>query len=378
LAEVRRLAVLTTGRHDYGILRSTFRVLAEAADFDLRVWAGGMHLQPRFGVPLELLRADGIAPARELPFVAEPPAPPDDAARALSQVGQALAADRPDALLLVGDRAEILAAGLAATLAAVPIVHLHGGEESEGAIDNACRHALTKLSHLHLVSHPAHAARVVQMGEDPAVVVVVGAPGLDNAFRDDLPSRAELERDLGVSLASPVVLVTMHPATLGADAEDEVAAVSAAMAAVDAQYVVTLPNADHGGAAIAGHWQRWARGRDNVSVLAALGERRYFGMLRLAVAVLGNSSSGIIEAPMLGVPVVNVGDRQAGRLRFGPVADVPPDPTAIATALRVALDKGRGPGSQQPQQGPAAPRIVEAVRRWSIPCPPRKRFREPG
>jgi UDP-hydrolysing UDP-N-acetyl-D-glucosamine 2-epimerase len=325
------------------------------------------------------LRRDGVSAARELSFLAEPPEPAADASAALAQIGAALAEDRPDALVLVGDRAEVLAAGVAATIARVPIVHLHGGEESEGAIDNACRHALTKLSHLHLVSHRVHADRVIGMGEDPSCVVVVGAPALDHAFRDDLPGRDELGAELGLALKRPVVLVTVHPATLGAAGREEVAAVAGAMARVPATYVVTAPNADEGGAEIADYWRGWAANRSGVAVVEALGDRRYWAMLRLADAVLGNSSSGIIEAPALGAPVVNVGDRQRGRLRFGPVTDVPSDEPAIAAALQGAIASGR----RQPSDGgypppPVAPRIVDALRSWQIPRPPRKRFCPPA
>lgn len=375
----RRLAVLTTGRQDYGILRSTILLLRRTPGFEVAVWAGGMHLQPRFGEPLAALRRDDVPVARELPFLAEPPSPTADAAAALQRVGGALAEDRPDALVLVGDRTETLAAGVAATIAGVPIVHLHGGEETEGAIDNACRHALTKLSHLHLVSHRVHADRVIRMGEDPSCVVVVGAPSLDHAFRDDLPGRDALGAELGLALEPPVVLVTVHPATLGAPAREEVAAVAGAMAGVPATYVVTAPNADEGGAEITDYWRSWAGGRDRVAVVEALGDRRYWATLRLADAVLGNSSSGIIEAPALGVPVVNVGDRQRGRLRFGPVADVPADESAVTAALRKALATGRGgSGEGDYPAPPVAPRIVEALRRWQIPRPPRKRFHQPS
>ncbi len=376
----RRLVVLTTGRQDYGILRSTILLLRRTPGFQTALWAGGMHLQRRFGEPLEAPKRDGVPVARELAFLSEPPDAMADAGAAVGRIGAALLEDAPDALLLVGDRTEALAAGLAATIAKVPVVHLHGGEESEGAIDNACRHALTKLSHLHLVSHQTHADRVIQMGEDPATVVVVGPPALDQAYRDDLPSADALAKDLGVALRPPVVLVTMHPATLGAPAGEEVAAVAAAMAQVPATYVITAPNADEGGVLIGDYWRRWAGGRESVALIDALGDRRYWALMRVTDAVLGNSSSGIIEAPSLGVPAVNVGDRQRGRLRFGPVTDVPAAEGAVATALRGAIAAGRRPsggGSAAPAET-AASRIVAALGRWEIPRPPRKRFRDVG
>jgi UDP-hydrolysing UDP-N-acetyl-D-glucosamine 2-epimerase len=379
LPESCRLAILTTGRQDYGILRSTILLLRRTPGMEAMVWAGGMHLDRRFGEPLALFDADGITPDRRLPFLSDPPDQAADVAGAIRQTAAALKADTPDALMLLGDRAETLAAAMAATLCQVPLVHLQGGEESEGSIDNACRHAVTKLSHLHLVSHQVHASRVVQMGEDPATVVVVGAPGLDNAAREDLPGRAELEANLGLTLESPVVLVTLHPTTLGGAVDEEVIATAAAMAQVPATYVVTSPNSDEGGAVIRNYWQTWGARRKNVALTGSLGERRYWALLRLASAVLGNSSSGIIEAPALGVPVINVGDRQRGRLRYGPVTDVPVQATAISRALSEALSTGRARLDERDQAyppGPVAPRVVKALQQWAIPRPPRKSFRD--
>jgi UDP-N-acetylglucosamine 2-epimerase len=207
---------------------------------------------------------------------------------------------------------------------------------------------------------------------------VVGAPGLDNRYRDDLPGRPELERSLGLSLEPPVVLVTMHPTTLGESPEAELRAVAAAMSEVPATYVITAPNADAGGAAIREFWGHWASGRPRVVLVQTLGETRYWGMLRLGDAVLGNSSSGIIEAPVAGIPVVNVGDRQKGRLRLGAVADVPARADAVARALRAAIAGGRPPAHEVGGylEGPAARRIIDALQRWDAPRPPRKVFRE--
>jgi GDP/UDP-N,N'-diacetylbacillosamine 2-epimerase (hydrolysing) len=210
-------------------------------------------------------------------------------------------------------------------------------------------------------------------------VVVVGAPGLDNASRDDLPGRQELEAGLGQRLEPPVVLVTLHPTTLGGAADEEVIATAAAMEQVPATYVVTSPNSDEGGAIIRASWRSWGARRKNVILTESLGERRYWALLRLASAVLGNSSSGIIEAPALGVPVVNVGDRQRGRLRYGPVNDVPVETEAIARALSNALSRGRTRPDDLDQAypaGPAAPRVLKALQQWTIPRPPRKSFRD--
>lgn len=372
----RVLAVLTTGRQDYGILRSTLRQLANDARFDVRLYVGGMHLSDRFGRTVDFIRRDDLCIARDLSFLPEPPDPIAAAAAAVRTVGDALAADRPAALLLVGDRTETLAAGLAAVLARVPIAHLHGGEETEGAIDNACRHALTKLSHLHLVSHERHAARVRQMGEAPGSIIVVGAPGLDNLYRDDLATREDLERELG-SLEPPVVVVTMHPTTLQQDGRPpEHEAVAAALERVPARYVITNPNADEGGVAIRTFWRRWCADRPGVVCVDALGERRYWGLMRCASVLLGNSSSGLIEGPAVGLHVINVGDRQRGRLRDDAVIDVPADASVIAAVLRRALADAAPRSSSLYPSGPAASRIVEALAQWKPPQPPRKVFED--
>jgi len=375
----RCVAVLTTGRQDYGILRSSLHRMASDDRFDLRLWAGGMHLDERFGRTVGLIRADGLQPTRELSFLHDPPDAAADSSAAMAVVSAAIVGDSPAMLVLVGDRTETLAAALAALVARIPVVHLHGGEESEGAIDNPCRHAITKLSHLHLVSHSRHAARVIQMGEDPANVIVVGAAGLDNLYRADLPDDAELARVLSREIGERLVVVTMHPATLDATSIEDVEAVAAAMDAVSATYVVTASNSDTGGDAIRRFWHGWIRSRPNAVLVDALGERLYWGLMRRARVVLGNSSSGIIEAPAAGAAVINVGDRQRGRFRYGQVTDVPGDAEVIRGALAAALDTPR-PGQTASAggypSGPASPRIVEAIARWTPPDPLRKRFRD--
>lgn len=333
----RRFAVLSTGRQDWGILRSTAKRLAASAELEPVLLVGGMACADAYGRIERVIEADGFTIAERMPWLDGGPfAPHVEAARALEHVGAALAKHPALALLLVGDRYETLAAATAATLARVPIVHLHGGEETEGAFDNAIRHAISKLAHLHLTSHAHYAERLVRMGEDPSAVHVVGAPGLDNLTREDLADRAELEAVLGMRLDPPVVIVTVHPTTLASDPESEVRAVGEAVRSVDARYVITLPNSDPGNQAIRARLLELA-GRPGLTLVEAVGERRYWGLLRVADAVLGNSSSGVIEAPALRLPVVNVGDRQKGRLRTRAVIDVPPEAAAVTAALRTAL-----------------------------------------
>jgi UDP-hydrolysing UDP-N-acetyl-D-glucosamine 2-epimerase len=375
--ECRCVAVFTSGRQDYGILRSTLLAMSTDPRFDLRLWAGGMHLDERFGRMVDRIRADGFVHLREIPFLKPAAGVAAETAAAFTAVSAALEAEHPEILVLLGDRTETLAAAIAALIAQVPVVHLHGGEESEGAIDNASRHAITKLSHLHLVSHRVHAERVIQMGENPANVIIVGAPGLDNLYRDDLPTSDELSGILGRTLGHRLVVVTVHPATLGAATLGEVRAVARAMEGVDATYVITAPNSDRGGEDIRHFWREWTTGRSNVVFVDALGERAYWGLMRHAHVVMGNSSSGIIEAPAAGAAVINVGDRQRGRLRYGKVVDVSADDAAIGAALSAALDESRvGSRGDGYVPGRAAPRIVEAIARWELPDPPSKRFRD--
>ena len=178
-----------------------------------------MHLGQRFGATADMIRADGIETFRILEFLADPPEPARDGARSMSEVIDGIDAVRPDALILLGDRSETMACVVAAAVLAVPTVHFHGGEETEGAIDNALRHAITKLSQLHFTTHQLHANRVLQMGEDPSTVHVVGPPGVDNLFRSDLPDRAELLSSLDIQDPSPgpLVAVIIHPTTLSKD-----------------------------------------------------------------------------------------------------------------------------------------------------------------
>ncbi len=376
---LKRLAILTSGRQDWGILRSTALRLQARPGFDLTVLAGGMHLHPSFGMTIDGVRADGFMDPCLLDWMGpgEVPSAAVQSARALEQVFQALEQTRPEGVLLVGDRFETLAAGLAAVLARVPIIHLHGGEESEGALDNSFRHALSKLAHLHLVSNSAYRDRLMKMGESEKSIHVVGAPGLDNLHRADLLSRAEMEALLGGQLASPLVMVTYHPATLGQDTLAEAQAIVGVMSRVHATYVVSMPNSDPGAQAIRSVFESACAGRPNCFLVAGLGERRYWSLLRFADAILGNSSSGLIEAPAAMLPAVNVGDRQRGRIRCANVLDVPrPTIESIELSLRRALDP-RFRADLQAQASPfgnghSAAQIEEILAGWTPPNPPIK------
>ena len=372
-------AVLTTGRQDWGLLRPLCEQLAKDARFELQVIAGGMALAAAFGNLVQDMREAGFEPAATVKWDVEHTSAAVQASQALTGIDQALARLAPDFLILLGDRFETLSAAVAATLQQLPIVHLYGGEETEGAFDNSMRHAITKLAHLHFVAHEAYGARVVQMGEHRRHVHVVGSLGVDNIERMELPSRDQLEADLGVSLEPPLGLVTVHPTTLSGDPVDRSAhAVVAAMEQVPGSWIVTLPNADPGHDAIRGLLREAAARNDRIHCYPALGEARYLGLMRHCAFVVGNSSSGMTEAPAMRKPTVNVGDRQRGRLRFPSIIDVASDPAEIVRGL----DRARSSAHQKLcaemeaplGDGHAAVGIVEALAAWTPPQPPRKCF----
>ena len=373
----RRIAVLTTGRQDWGIVHSTCAAIRAHPDLELVLWAGGTHLSRRHGFTVDQVRADGFEPDAGFAWLDGEQDPPADAqsASALAAIGAQLRTSPVDALVLAGDRFETAAAALAATVDLVPIVHLHGGEQTLGAFDDALRHAITKLSHLHLVSSEEHARRVRALGEDPASIHVVGAPGLDAAFRPDLPDRAALGARLELELDAPVVIVTVHPATLEADPARAARAVVGAMDLVPATYVITLPNTDPGAREVRELLVEAGAAPGRV-VVEALGERGYWGLLRVADAVLGNSSSALVEAPVVGLPAVDVGLRQAGRARGANVIDAPAEADAVAEALRRALTPAfrdvAGTATPVLADGRAGARIADIIAGWHPSSPPTK------
>jgi UDP-hydrolysing UDP-N-acetyl-D-glucosamine 2-epimerase len=339
------LAILTTGRQDWGILRTLARCLGQDPSFKVTILAGGMACDDRFGNLAHRLESEGIAPLSRIPWeicLDDDADKSREAAAALAGIAAALAKIRPDAIILVGDRFETLAAATAAVIQRVPIVHLHGGEETEGAFDNYFRHAISKLSSLHFVSHPKHRDRLLRMGEDPASVFVVGAPGIDNLYRDDLPTSESVLKDLGLPPcpSKPLFLVTYHPPTQGGDPKQEIDGLLTAIGEIPSVCVFTLPNDDPGNAYVRQVMTAFAKADPaHRAAVPALGEDRYWALLKRADVVLGNSSSGLIEAPAVPVPVINLGRRQQGRETAPCVMTLPePTPNAISDALANCLN----------------------------------------
>ena len=385
-----RLLAVTGTRAEYGLLRPILQALHADPAFDVGLVITGTHLADAFGRTVEAIEADGLPIAARIDILEEA----DDTGvgvaravgRAIPAIAEAFERFGPDLVILVGDRFEQLAAAQAALFLRLPVVHLFGGDITEGAFDDSMRHAITKLAHVHLVSSEASARIVRQLGEDPARVHVVGSPAIDELVRrlpiDRASERAALARELGIRFGEPSLLVTFHPATL--DREEPVAQLDEILRAVEtfgpgAGIVVTKANADPGGRAVNARIDEWAADRPNVQVFASLGNERYHALLGAVDAMVGNSSSGLYEAPSLGVPTVNVGDRQAGRLRATSVIDVPPEASAIQAGIGRALAGDWSTTVNPYGDGHATERSVEIIR--SITEPERlvrKHFHEVG
>lgn len=351
----RKICVVTGSRAEYGLLYWLLKDIAADSELELQLIATGMHLSPEFGLTYQQIESDGfdIDAKIEMLLSADTPVAVTKSL-GLGVIGFADALDRlsPDIVLVLGDRFEILAAAQAAMLACIPLAHIHGGETSEGAFDEGIRHAISKMAHWHFVAAEPYRQRVVQLGEDPQRVFNVGAPGLDHLLRTPLLSRDELEQLLGMHLGQPLLLVTYHPVTLGERTPE--AALEELLAALrefdDAYVVFTYPNADTGGRALRQAIERFVADHpQRMRGYASLGQLRYLSLMQQADAIVGNSSSGLTEAPALKKATVNIGDRQKGRLKASSVIDVPEQRAEIAAAIRCALSsefRGQLPDTQ--------------------------------
>lgn len=342
----RKILITTTTRADWGILSPLAKALASRPDVEVSILASNMHLDPSRGNTLGEIRADGFEPIiAPMPTGYESAA---DAARAMC-AGAAEAAtvmERvcPDVTVMLGDRFEMLAMASVAAVMRIPIIHLCGGEISEGAIDDCFRHSITKLAALHLVTTESHRRRVIQLGEEPERVINVGSPAAANAALPPEMSRAELEADLGWKFGEGALLVTIHPETMGDIPARELA--RRTLTALDhfpqSQVLITYPNNDPDGEQIIDEIKAYAsRNPHRVKVVPSLGRRRYMAALRCVAAVVGNSSSGLTEVPAAGVPTVDIGNRQARRDRGESVIHAEATETAIAEAIVRALAMDR-------------------------------------
>lgn len=359
-----KILAVTGTRADWGLFVPVLDALRDDARFILTIAATGQHHMAG-STSLEAITADGHRVDHHVEMGLG-----DDSAPALAKgmgaatagIGAVLKADRPDLMLLLGDRYEILATALAAVVARVPIAHMLGGDVTEGAIDDSIRHAITKCAALHFPSNAESAARIVQMGEDPARVHNVGSTGIDRVL-----SLEPLERDVffgsvGIAPRAQNFVITFHPPTLSDDPTGQAQAMLDALDAFpEAGLIFTGSNADSGAREIDALVQAYVAGRARAVFHASLGSRRYFSALTHCDLVIGNSSSGVLEAPSFRLPTVNIGDRQARRPRASSVVDCDPQPDVIAAAIRTALSLDCSTVNNPYGDGHAAERIVDVL-----------------
>jgi UDP-hydrolysing UDP-N-acetyl-D-glucosamine 2-epimerase len=367
----RRVAVVTGSRADYGLLRRLLALLAAKPDVELDVLVTGAHLSPRFGETWKTVEADGFAIAARIDLDIDGDSPLDVAlstALGVQGFAEALSSLRPDLLVVLGDRYEILAASTAALLLGIPIAHIQGGEVTEGAFDDAIRHAVSKMAHLHFVAAEPYAKRLIRMGEQPSRVFVVGAPGVEQLEPGSEMDRSALSTALSIDSARPFFLVTLHPETVNLAVNRSMvdAVLDALSAFPDHEIVFTGVNADPGNAVIDEAIRSFvAANSDRARSFVSLGSELYGHALRETDVVIGNSSSGIIEAPAVGTPTVNVGDRQRGRLRARSIIDCPPERGAIEEGIRRSLSEEfvKSLGHDEPPygHGGASARIAEVL-----------------
>ncbi len=342
---MKKICVFSGTRAEYGLLKSLMQQIDQDEELQLQILVGGMHLSPEFGSTFLEIEQDGFKINEKVEMLLS-----SDSAVGLCKstglgligFGDALERLAPDVLVVLGDRFEAWAACAAALFCRIPIAHIHGGEATEGLIDEAIRHGITKMSHLHFVATEDYRRRVIQLGEQPGRVFNVGAPGVENINKLTLLDRPTLEREIGFTLGPQNALVTFHPVTLEtATAESQFGLLLEALADLPELHLIfTRANADTDGRIINRMIDDFVAQRSgSAAVFSSLGQLRYLSAMQQVDVVLGNSSSGIIEAPSFGVPTVNIGARQHGRVRAASVIDCEPEKMAIRAALDKALSK---------------------------------------
>lgn len=361
------VCAVTSTRADWGLMAPVLALLRDDPAFDLQLIVTGQHLMADAGDTAAMIAAEGFTASAtiDMKFAGDTPEAVTSAlATGIDGLGKAFARLRPDLVLILGDRYEILGAATAATLARIPIAHIAGGDLTEGAMDDAFRHAITKMSHLHFVTTDDAAQRVRQMGEDPTRVIVTGSPGLDRIRTTPLMDRTALFAAVGLPPLDRFLMVTFHPETLSADSRAACGEMLAALHQLGPEVglVFSGSNADVEGRAVGGLIADFVRSHPNAVLHASLGSARYFSALKHADAVVGNSSSGLYEAPSFGTSSVNIGDRQKGRVRAASVIDVVARREDIYRGILRAIEMDSTGVVNPYGDGRAAEKIVEALK----------------
>jgi GDP/UDP-N,N'-diacetylbacillosamine 2-epimerase (hydrolysing) len=339
---LKKILVVTGTRAEYGLLRWVIDGIEQSHLLNLQLCVTAMHLSPEFGLTYKEIEKDGYTIDSKVEMLLSS----DTAGGVTKSMGLGLIgfADefnrlKPDLILILGDRYEIMCAAIAATIARIPIAHLHGGEATEGCIDEAIRHSITKMSHLHFVAAEDYRKRVIQLGENPERVFCVGGMGVDNILKLDLLSKQELEHALDSDLGTKSMLVTFHPVTLEESTAGE--QMKELLESLDEfndyKIIFTMPNADTDGRKIFKLIEEFCLSRNNCKAFTSLGQIKYLSFLKYVDVVVGNSSSGLLEVPSFLIPTVNIGDRQKGRLKADSVIDCPPEKKHILYSIKKAI-----------------------------------------
>ncbi len=339
-----KIGVITTTRAEYGLLRLTIKEIIKDPVLELCLFVSGTHLSEEHGYTVKEIEEDGIDIAERIPVYGKNF---DSLSLCLSmgdelkEFSRAFDRQKPDVIIVLGDRYEMLPICYSALMQGIPIAHISGGEITEGVIDDTIRHCLTKMSFLHFAGCETYRQRIIGLGEEPERVFNFGDPGVENILKLKLLSKEELLEGLKINAKADIACVTFHPVTRSNDrslVEKQVRELIAAMDHFkDIEYIITMANADSGGSYINEMFRESLNGRDNFHMYPSLGIIRYLSALSCSEFVLGNSSSGIVEAPSFKIPTVNIGDRQKGRLRSESVIDCEPEEKAIESAIRKAL-----------------------------------------
>ena len=342
---MRRICIVTATRAEYGLLKPVIEKIYKSEMTELKLVVTGMHLSPEFGLTYKEIEEDGYPVDQKIEMLLSSDTPTGitkSMAVALMGFADYFSANRPDIVVILGDRYEMLTAATAAMIARIPIAHLHGGEKTEGAVDEAIRHSITKMSQLHFTATEEYRRRVIQLGEQPNRVYNVGALGVENARKVSLLSKEELEHQIGFRFSKPTIIVTYHPVTLEMlTAREQFADI---LSVIDnhkeISVIFTKSNADADGRIINQMIDEYVgKNRDRCVGYTSLGQRRYLSVLQYVDAVLGNSSSGLIEVPSFHIPTINIGDRQRGRVCAESVIHCANTVQEIEMALQTALSE---------------------------------------
>ena len=371
----RKICVVTGSRADYGLLRWVMQGIKDDPELTLQIIATGMHLSATFGLTYNEIEADGFEIDYKVGVLSQ-----DDSSRGIAEsisnvlVGCARAFNdlEPDIIIVLGDRFEIFAAATAALVARIPVAHLHGGEITSGAFDEALRHSITKMSHLHFVAGEEYRNRVIQLGEDPKKVFLVGGLGIDNIKKLALLNKTQLEIALGIKFSDKSLMVTFHPVTLDAESpEHQMKELLAALSHLhDTTLIFTMPNADTGGHALIKMIEEFVNQNENAKAFTSLGQLKYLSCISYVDGVVGNSSSGITEVPTFKKGTINVGDRQLGRIQAASVINCEPIEKDIERAIKTLYSfefKSNLAATENPYgEGGASAKVVKALKEASL------------